>query len=389
MTEKNSEIEQLRKYADDLGKIYQREKVKARELEKLNTQLKQEATKRKKAESALKESEALFKGVFQYAGMGIGLLDSRGRLNRFNDQLVKIFGYNKKSLKGKKLLDISFPEDVPIARQKMKELVLSNDNMISYDQRFLTSVKKIIWAHVNISITYVFQNEKITTVMIEDITRKKEIEDELDYLSSQILQIQEDERSRISQELHDDLSSDLFALKLKMNSLSSELPEGLQEELVDTTEYLSFLMNKVRTISHNLSPIGLESIGIDGAIRGLVERFNQRSHVFITTSLQGLDKYFTNNWDINLFRLLQEALLNALKHSKAEKIRISTRIKNGKLFVSVKDNGIGIDSGKPVQNGIGLMLMEKRARLLGGRLKVKSLKKGTEVLLEIGNKKKV
>ncbi len=222
---------------------------------------------------------------------------------------------------------------------------------------------------------------------------RKAVEAEIKILSQKILEVREEERSGLAHEIHDGLGQSLLALKLHLQFKWAKivkqggLPVGT--EMDEIVGYLDEILQEVRTISHNLSPIGLRNLGFGQALRQLVSRFQFRDNIEILSDLDAVDDFFADNWDMNAYRVVEQALVNAVKHAQATRIVVSGRREMTGLTLSVRDNGRGIDAevlrpGKKSNAGLGLHIMRERARMLGGSLQVVSdTGSGTEIRLEI------
>lgn len=219
---------------------------------------------------------------------------------------------------------------------------------------------------------------------------------ELAVLSRRIISIQEEERSRLSRELHDDLGQSLLALKLNLQSVFGRLgkmDDSNQKDVHWCMDYLNEIINKSRRISHNLSPVSLENLGLIRAIRDLTENLNPDRKIKIRLHINDLQNYFTGNWDINVYRFIQEALTNIVKHAKASHVEVyAVRTDDEGIMISVHDDGVGIPEevlteGNDLEKGLGLQIMKKRVDLLGGNFIINTKKNnGTEVRIELPGK---
>lgn len=215
--------------------------------------------------------------------------------------------------------------------------------------------------------------------------------EELSSISQKIIGIQEEERSRIAKEIHDDLGQSLLVLKLSLQTLCGSItdlhPEQKKEEEILLKE-LNNIIDRARTISHNLSPSGFSGIGIKAALEELIFTFRKNANLEVILNLEALENFFPENWSIQFYRVVQGILSNIVRHSFATKVSIFADRKSDKLIFSVKDNGIGFNkervSGADHRPGIGLSIMNERMNSIGGKITIRSeIKQGTEVILEI------
>ena len=209
--------------------------------------------------------------------------------------------------------------------------------------------------------------------------------------SRQILQGQESERQRIAVNLHDSLGQDLLVIKnqarLAMQSTGDEADR--QNRLRKISEITSQAIEEVRQITHDLRPYQLDRLGLTQAIRTVVNQAAENSPVLIATSLDPIDGIFSKDSEIHVYRIVQEALNNIVKHSAATEAAIVIKCLAAEVALSIRDNGCGFDAelaGSTSAQGIGygLIGMRERARILDGRFEIDSRPtQGTIVTIEI------
>ena len=254
-----------------------------------------------------------------------------------------------------------------------------------------------------------------STVVLEmgvDITARKraeealkESEQKMRYLTTQLLTVQEDERRRMSQELHDELGQTLLGMKLRISSLKDQLQKGkprkdqkgLVEDCDHLLQYLQEMVENVRRLSRDLSPAILEDLGLSAAIRNLFDDFCQRHQHIQTCSfdLDAIDDVLPKQDQINIYRICQESLTNIGKHSGATQLWLTIKKENEHISFVLADNGRGFDldntqSGEVPAKGLGLATLDERVRILGGALRLESKKDGgTRIMFEIPVKERV
>lgn len=227
--------------------------------------------------------------------------------------------------------------------------------------------------------------------VVTDITeRKKALEDlkqseeKLRYLSSRLLDLQDQERRRISRELHDELGQTLTVLKLRLRLLQGKLA-GEQDELLQEFEtslqLVNNMMEDVRRLSRNLSPTILEELGLKAAIHWLISNFGRRSGVELTCEIDVLNAVLSDRACLSIYRMLQQALTNIEKHARASQVTVSFKHIGDHVILSVEDNGGGFIvenylSREVGERGLGLAIMDERARMLGGSFEISSREEG-------------
>jgi PAS domain S-box-containing protein len=191
--------------------------------------------------------------------------------------------------------------------------------------------------------------------------------------ANQVVRAQEDERRRISRELHDEAGQALISLKYNLDSMASEIPGNFKEvhqKLDDSVKIIDQTMGMIRTLSHSLRPPVMDVGGLNLSLRELCWDFSQRTGLQI--DYQGNDILgLPDEIAISLYRFAQEATVNILKHSKATRVDIRLQYKKGNVMLAVRDNGNGMNPANP-SDGIGLLGIGERIDLLGGSLHINS-----------------
>ncbi|HEY6387390.1 MAG TPA: ATP-binding protein [Candidatus Acidoferrum sp.] len=197
----------------------------------------------------------------------------------------------------------------------------------------------------------------------------------------------EEEIKRIAYAVHDEAGQLLVTVHLALADLSRELLEPQKVQVARIEELLNQIENQLRRYSHELRPTVLDDLGWIPAIRFLAEGLSKRANlsIEIKTTVAGR---LPGPIEIALYRIVQEALTNAAKHSKASRVRISIGRKNGIFCCSIEDDGVGFDvravqsDGK--QRGLGLIGMQERLNAIGGTLSIDSAcGRGTSLLIQL------
>lgn len=216
-------------------------------------------------------------------------------------------------------------------------------------------------------------NEQLEEQVAERTAELVSSQTQLRKLANQIVQAQEDERRRISRELHDETGQALISLKYNLGTIKGEIPERYKnshQKLADSVNIIDRTMSMIRNLSHSLRPPVMDVGGLNLSLRELCWDFSQRTGLEI--NYQGEDfPGLPDEIGISLYRFAQEATVNILKHSKATKVDVLLQYKKGNITLSVRDNGKGIDPNHP-SDGIGLLGIEERIGLLGGSLFIQS-----------------
>ena len=210
------------------------------------------------------------------------------------------------------------------------------------------------------------------------------------YLASQLLNAQEDERKRLSRELHDELGHALLALKLQVGSVGEQLlPQqvDLKKEAQKILEFINATIEEVRRLYLDLSPGDLEDLGLTTALRSLVDDFSQlQKHIRWTIKLDNLDGLFALSTQTAIYRIVQEALTNIGKHAKPKKVFLGIKREKQSVSFTIKDDGVGFEQHKVAteKKTLGLLAMEERVNILGGAFELWSQEnRGTKITFTI------
>lgn len=324
----------------------------------------------------LEKSEKDFRKLFEMMKEGFAyceiILDVSGKPYDFrylavNPSFEKLTGLKADKVVGHTFLEC-FPGSKSLWIQRFGKTALTGepDNFIEWSALFNR------WYKVSI-----FQSEPGRfALLFEDYTERKQIEEQITALPSRIIQAQEEERKFISQEIHDDFGQMLIALKFYLVNNSSHLmkqyPE-LQRLSDGLKEKINEIAEKARQFSHSLAPPDLNHVGLINAVKNMLST-TERDDLSIKFIHRKLKKANLKSKEIIIYRIIQEALSNVIKHSKAKNVDINLYLRKDKIFLSIKDNGIGFDLKEITKSNrsLGLVIMRERTKLIDGNLKIKT-----------------
>ncbi len=200
---------------------------------------------------------------------------------------------------------------------------------------------------------------------------------------------QEKERKRIAQDLHDEVGAMLSVVKLNVGRIEKKSEEQVAKKLAAETKiYLDDVITQVRRISRSLLPPSLEKLGLFFALEELANWVNKADQLKILCWKSGEQFRFDTKKELAVFRIVQELLNNAIKHSDATKIYINSRFSpNSNLMISVTDNGKGFELKEKMFTGLGLKNLESRTQIMNAKFKMKSTPgKGTTAIIYLDTK---
>jgi PAS domain S-box-containing protein len=209
-----------------------------------------------------------------------------------------------------------------------------------------------------------------------DVTECKEAEELLSTLSQRLIEAQEQERSRLARELHDDINQRLAVLVLSLEIAMKGLhgpPTALREQIGSAIDTATSLASDVQSLSHRLHSSRLQTLGLELAAREACREFSERSGVVIQFRSDDVATGVGDDVGLCLYRVLQEALQNALKHSGAPHIAVSLETDVNAITLTVQDSGIGFEPAKALRGkGLGLVSMKERLKLVDGQLSIET-----------------
>jgi PAS domain S-box-containing protein len=207
-----------------------------------------------------------------------------------------------------------------------------------------------------------------------DVTERREAEAVLSTLSRRLIEAQELERTRLARELHDDINQRMALLMLSLETVRQRLPatsRDLGQEIEKAIDIATNLTRDVQGLSHRLHSPKLHILGLEAAARGVCREVSDRSDVVIRFHAEGILPGLPEDVSVCLYRVLQEALQNAIKHSHSHQIDVSLQRDLSGVILTVRDSGIGFEPTKALRGqGLGLIGMKERLRLVEGDLTI-------------------
>ncbi len=344
-----------------------------------------------------------FKDLAERLHEGIYRFDTKARQFIFcNKTAIEIFASPNASLRDitpKSILLRIHPDDRDVVRKAAQESRTGcNSGEVEY--RYADPDGTYRWTYDRWIVMRDSKGEpKYFEGIVIDNTKRKLAEEalresrkKLRLLSSHLLKAQEKERRRISLELHDELGQALTVLKLQLGSIKKKLPldlATLRTDVENTLKYVDLIIENVRRLSHDLSPSILEDLGLDAALRLLIKEFVNHSNMQISCDITPIDRLFSKENQIIIYRIFQESFTNIERHAQALLIWISIKQENVTVAFTIKDDGVGFDVKQSLSkcgNGraLGLTAMDERARMLGGSFHIDSEKgRGTQIVFNI------
>ncbi|MCL6584953.1 MAG: sensor histidine kinase [Anoxybacillus sp.] len=273
---------------------------------------------------------------------------------------------------------------VTMIREQEKQLRLRRDEL----ERRLAGLQETIQradhliGQITVVLNYLTSDFREVSEFIEGARQKQEF-------GLKIIEAQEEERKRLSREIHDGPAQLLAHVMMRSDLMERIIRERSADEAIDEVRDFKKMVRsalyEVRRIIYDLRPMALDDLGLIPTLRKYlqtVEEYNKKTRISFVHI--GEEKRLPARLEVAIFRLVQESVQNALKHADAGEIEVKMEIKKNLLFLLVKDNGKGFDATEKKENAFGLIGMKERVELLEGTMNIRSqLGVGTTIFIQI------
>lgn len=353
-------------------------------------------TERKRAETALRRSEARFRllteAVQDYA---IFMLDPEGHVSTWNTGAERLKGYKASEIIGRHFSCFYCQDDLRASKPRRELEIAEKEGRFEEEGWRLRRDGSKFWASVTITALRDDTGRLVGFGKVtRDVTERMKAEKSLRALSLHLLKTQDEERRRIGRDLHDSLGQYVAAMKMSLDTLASSLEPGESEtsqRLAQCVHLAEECVKEVRTISHLLYPPMLEELGLKSAISWYLDGFTKRSGIQASFDISPDFGRLSPDLELALFRVLQESLANVHRHSGSPTAHVQLSIQRGMAVLEISDQGKGIPSAILEESGedwlgaigVGLRGMKERMRQLGGSLEISSGRGGTRVTAAI------
>jgi PAS domain S-box-containing protein len=315
----------------------------------------------------LREREKRLNHFYKATTDGI-IFHNRGELVLVNQAVYEMTVYTEAELTHLRLHDIIVIPDVErYLSHPNQSFVFETECITKFGERFPIEV---------IENPIEYDGNIISASVIRNITERKEsqrkLQTERTKRINSFLDGQENERSRLSRELHDGIGQSLVGIKMRVDMLKLQDDDKNNKTLLLIKNFVNQTIQDVRRVSNNLLPSILHDIGLKLAIEKLCRETQENSSITITFDAETFTKVNSDKVKTYLYRITQEAIQNAIKHSKATEMSIMLLQEPTKARLIIEDNGVGFDIENLTERGNGLYYMQERASILGGNITISS-----------------
>lgn len=337
----------------------------------------EDITERKRLEKLILTQAEVTKNMTEGVCI-IGLQDPT--IHWVNCRFEEMFGYEKGEMIGKHISIVNAPTDIaPI--EKFNEIMAIINRTREWHGE-IYNIKKDgtkFWCYASVST---FMHPDYGDVLLSihtDITERKQAEEQiiqskkqLEQFNLHLVQAIEDERARISREIHDELGQSLTALKMDLGWVNDNVEDSseIKNKIVDMIDIASYTIKKVQRISSDLRPGMLDELGLIPAMDWYIQEFENRSGIkclFKPESTKSIDE----NKNLTLYRILQESLTNVYRHANAKNVIINLYQIEDSIILDTIDDGIGMEKEKIFSNtSLGLIGIRERAKLFNGNVEI-------------------
>lgn len=340
--------------------------------------------KGRRSAAKLQESEKRFRVMAETTPSLIWMSNRRGEIIYLNEKRISFTGEDPHAGYGDTWKTFIHPDDLQKVIDSNREGVLTR---VSYSKEYRLRRQDGIYRWMlDIAAPRVDGDGSFAGFIgsANDVTDQKLAQEALEKTSGRLIEAQEKERSRIARELHDDICQRLALLSLELeqtNQSLNDLPSVRAARMLEIRQHCSDIAGDVQALSHKLHSSKLDYLGLVSALRGFCNEFSCQNQVVVEFHVDTFPDSVPRSISLCLFRVAQEALHNAVKHSGSDRFLVDLSAGAGQLHLNISDSGVGFDIDQAHQfDGLGLVSMQERVHSIKGSLIIQSaVGQGTSV----------
>ncbi|MCW5620943.1 MAG: PAS domain S-box protein [Burkholderiales bacterium] len=341
-------------------------------------------TARKRLEAQIVDERERYRATFEQPAIGILHLTLEGTVTRANQRMASLLGYQRADLVGLDFRMVLGETDVRAILDDVQHPSHGGATRL-VECRFRRRDGEQFWGEMTLALVP-GEGERPSYVvcMVQDISNRKHAEtmleesrQRLSAFAHQLTEAIEQERKRISREIHDELGQALTRLKMDLGWLRRRLGESAQaggpveERVLQMGRFIDETLISVRRLATELRPALLDNLGLAAALNAQMRHMSTQADIEIQQHLEP-DLPLTSEQATGLYRIAQEALTNIIRHAHARRVRSTLFLDSDGVTMEIEDDGCGFDTAVQPPRGLGLVGIAERARLLGGRAQIES-----------------
>jgi PAS domain S-box-containing protein len=356
-----------------------------------------DTTAQKLAQEKLTESEARLRDTFAYAAVGMALTDLSGHFSDANPTYCRIVGRTLEQLRKLDLISITHRDDRARNVAAIQKLLTGELPTYIIEKRYVLPDGGIVWVRNSVSaLRNAAGKPKELIAICEDVTTRVEGEiareqqagenknSDLRALAARLVTADEEQRRHIAYALHEDAAQRLAALRMEIEALLQK-PQELSSQIKTLTKLADDVSVELRELSYSLHPPTLEHLGLDVALRQLVENFARHWTQSANYASSDVSVDIPFPVGIAIYRITEEALRNVAAHAPGASVSVTLAGTSRGLELTIMDTGSGFVFSKPRRpKSLEIISMQERVRLLGGRIRIRALvSQGTQISIVI------
>ena len=332
----------------------------------------EDVTDRRVAESALRDSEERFRGVFTSGAVAIAVRDVSGRLVLVNDAFAQLLGYAPEEALGLDYVAITFPEDLRRELSLVGEMLAGERDAYRLEKRYVRKDGSLVWVDLHVGALLGDDDRPRYAIAVAvDVTERKRVEQAL--RESAAAQAAQAARARIARDLHDSVTQALFAATMRTEALlvRDNLPAPASRDIRDVRRLNRGALAQMRTLLLELRGDRLEDVPLRQLLEYAVQAAESRCSAAVDLEVVG-DAALPPVVHVALYRICQEALNNVACHSGATQVSVRLEVGEGRVCFEVRDDGLGFALESVDPGRLGLRSMRERAEEAGAAFAVET-----------------
>jgi|RhiMethySRZTD1v2_1073278.scaffolds.fasta_scaffold14931_5 PAS domain S-box-containing protein len=335
------------------------------------------------AEEALRESEERFRLIANTAPVMIWMSGTEKQITYLNQTWLDFTGLPLDAVLGQRRTQLLHPDDAERSREAYGK-AFEQREAFQMEHRLRRHDGEYRWVMTAGVPRYDVDGSFVGYIgTAVDITERKLAEEALSTVSQKLIEAHEEESARIARELHDDVNQRLAVVSMSINGLKQSPSASAAdfERIAELRQQIADLVSDIQALSRDLHPARLELLGLEAAAAGFCAELSNRHGITIDVHFENIPTALPAEISLSLYRVLQEALQNVVKHSVSGHARVSLSGQSDTLTMAIEDSGVGFDPHEAMRGrGLGLTSMRERLKVVGGQLSIHSQRgRGTTI----------